>query len=536
MTREPTHASRAFTLDALLALVLAVGAVVFAALVPEGRHLDPLGAALLIGACAALPWRRVRPGLVLALVFAITVPYHILEYRHEAASPIALIALATYSSRVARVKALVTGLMVVAVAISIMSFARDGAVNGDHLGAIGWIFFAAVAGQAWRNHKAYIASLVDRAERAERTREAEARRRVAEERVRIARDLHDLLAHSITLIGVQAGVAAHLARQPRPDGAVLAQALETIADTCRDARAEVRAALTALREEDEAPQNGAVPGLAGLRDLAATVRNTGIEVEVTVDAGADEPAPAVGVAAYRIVQEALTNVVRHVGTGRVRVTAVREGDTLALTVADEGCGAEAAAAGGCAVPGQDTGEVSVPVSALVSAPVPGRPGDGPGGFGIIGMTERARSVGGTLTAGPGEDGGFVVRAVLPAGAGVNDGYAPGRSGSHDAVWRTDGSTFPNPVARGSVSPAQESAEAVRRDPGLVGSESPGSESPGPAPPGSDSPGTERPGQVAPARLAPAPEPWPAPHAHPSGPRPVPPPPPPPTPSPTPEAP
>ncbi|WP_436790650.1 sensor histidine kinase [Yinghuangia sp. YIM S10712] len=443
MNLTPTKTSRAsWSFDALLALLLAVTGLALGYAVPGSRALDPLGAALLVGACAALPWRRARPGLVLVLVLVITVPYHMLDYQHEAASPIALVALATYSARVARVKALVIGIGVMATAVTIMSYARDGAVSGDHLGAIGWIFFSAVAGQAWRNHKAYIASIIDRADRAERAREEEVRRRVAEERVRIARDLHDLLAHSITLIGVQAGVAAHLARQPQPDGDVLAQALETIADTCRDARAEVRAALTVLRDDGEAPDHGVVPGLAGVDDLAASVRHTGVEVAVTVDAGADELAPAVGVAAYRIVQEALTNVVRHASARRVRVTALRENGELVLTVADDGRGDGREA--GDEPPAPAPGTVARPTgNDRVPVPGPAHVVDGPGGFGIIGMSERARSVGGTLTARPGETGGFVVRAVLP----LPDGPAPAEDTADDAAGGTGPRTGRMPPSR-----------------------------------------------------------------------------------------
>ncbi|MGW0662565.1 sensor histidine kinase [Streptodolium elevatio] len=379
--------------DTLLAAAIAVLGAAVAIAAPGTRPTDPLAIVLLLAASATLPWRRQRPGAVLLLVLVLTVPFHMLDYRHEAASPIALVALATFSASVARVKALVIGLLVVVIVLSIMGVLKEGGISGDHLGAIGWVFFSAVAGQAWRWHAAYVASIIDRAERAERTREEEARRRVAEERVRIARDLHDLLAHSITLIGVQAGVAAHLARQPEPDREVLAAALETIADGCRAARAEVRSTLTVLRDPGEGPDQGAVPGLAGVGDLAESVRGAGVDVlvDVALDADADEAAPAVGVAAYRIVQEALTNVVRHAQASRVTVDAVREGGLLRLTVADDGRGV------------------------VAGSP---EPADGPGGFGILGMAERARSVGGTLTAEPGKTGGFTVRAVLPLPAPI----------------------------------------------------------------------------------------------------------------------
>ncbi|MDI2131991.1 sensor histidine kinase [Yinghuangia seranimata] len=372
------------SVDALLALLLGCGAVAAAIRWPGDRPTDPLGLALLGTAYAANTWRRRHAAVVLAVVVLMLMPYNLLGFRHEVGVPAALLALGTFASQTARTKALLVGLAVFLLALTGMAIMHDGEVRLAQLGVIGWIIAAAVAGQAWRGHRIYVTSIIDRAERAERTRDEEARRRVAEERLRIARDLHDLLAHSITLIGVQAGVAAHLAAQPKADRAVLAGALETIADACRTAREEVRATLRVLRAEDVEPELGALPGLQGLADLAETVRSTGVEVDLTVDprlvgGAAAEPGPQVGVAAYRIVQEALTNVVRHADAERVVVNAERVGAVLRLTVHDDGPG----------------GEVRV------------------GGFGIMGMTERARSVGGSLTAGPAAEGGFRVRALLP---------------------------------------------------------------------------------------------------------------------------
>lgn len=277
----------------------------------------------------------------------------------------------------------------------------------------GWIADVVLIGEAVRLHRNYVGAIVERAERAERTREREAARRVAEERVHIARDLHDLLAHSITLIGVQTAVAAHVlvADPDRLDRTALAKALDGIADTCRDARAELRATLEVLRGNDSAAY-GPLPGLDGLPDLARAAEAAGARVSLKVllgpvdaaaehDGTAAEPAatavlaPAVGAAAYRIVQEALTNAVRHGGPAvRVWVTVARgEGDgALRVTVLDDG-GAEAP----------------------VRAAVPGNEPNGTGGYGIVGMRERARSVGGGLQAGPRPGGaGFAVTAVLPA--------------------------------------------------------------------------------------------------------------------------
>ncbi len=183
----------------------------------------------------------------------------------------------------------------------------------------GWVVAVLFCGIDVRYYRQYISAIVERAERAERTREEEARRRVAEERLRIARDLHDLLAHTITLVGVQTSVAAHvLAADPdRLDRTAVAKCLDDIADTCRTARGELRTTLEVLRDGQGAratEARGPLPGLAGLPDLAETARASGAKVELAVRA--DTVPPAVGAAAYRIVQEALTNAVRH-GDGRI---------------------------------------------------------------------------------------------------------------------------------------------------------------------------------------------------------------------------
>jgi signal transduction histidine kinase len=256
-------------------------------------------------------------------------------------------------------------------------------------------------------HGQYFASVVERAERAERTREEEARRRVAEERLRIARDLHDLLAHSITLIGVQTSVAAHvLAADPdRLDRTAVARALDDISETCRTARGELRTTLEVLRADEHGGSDGRgpLPGLDGVPDLVAAARSAGARVEPLGAVRADGVPSAVGAAAYRIVQEALTNAVRHAGPGvLVRVDLRTDGWALRVTVADDGIG--------------DAG--------------------GPPGFGLTGMRERARSVGGTVEAGTREEGGFAVVATLPLGTAV-PGQRTARAGT-DRLEAPDG--------------------------------------------------------------------------------------------------
>lgn len=375
--------------DASLAAALAVVASVLAAAgLGSGRAPDALGWTLLLSAHVPLVWRRRAPMAVLCVAIALIVTYHELDFNHSAPTAASMAALYT----MAETRSLRRTLLIGAGVIGLMVILKidDGMAGvAESMRITGWVIATLVIGSYLRVHRENVAAAVERAERAERTREEEARRRVAEERLRIARDLHDLLAHSITLIGVQTSVAAHvLAADPtRLDRKAVARALDDIAETCRTARGEIRTTLEVLRDGDHASPDtrGPLPGLHGLPDLAATARAAGAEVELTVRAG--DPPPAVGAAAYRIVQEALTNAVRHGGRGdlSVRVGVDELDGALRVRVTDDGTGAAAATPG----------------------------------FGLVGMRERARSVGGTVEAGPRADGeGFEVTAELPLeGAG-----------------------------------------------------------------------------------------------------------------------
>ncbi|MEU8590767.1 histidine kinase [Streptomyces sp. NPDC048664] len=264
----------------------------------------------------------------------------------------------------------------------------------ENLGLFAWTGMAAAAGDAVRSRRAVIHAIRERAERAERTREEEARRRVAEERLRIARDLHDVVAHHIALVNVQAGVAAHVMDR-RPDQAK--EALAHVREASRSALNELRATVGLLRQsgDPEAPTEPA-PGLARLDELADTFRNAGLPVEVArADDGTVLPA-AVDLAAYRVIQEALTNVRKHAGErAKAEVSVVRVGPTLEITVLDDGASAP-----------------TVPAPAAPEPPGPGAAGRG--GHGLLGMRERVTALGGTLTAAPRYGGGFRVHAILPA--------------------------------------------------------------------------------------------------------------------------
>ncbi|MFI8532590.1 sensor histidine kinase [Streptomyces aquilus] len=389
LTRDPRTAPHATRNDAVLAAVLAAVAAVLAAFTDTLRHPDALGWTLLLAAHVPLVWRRRRPLLVLAAVVVLVIPYHALDNNHGAPVPASLVALYTVTVTQRPARSILVGAAGLALSLTVMLTFGDHKQASDLVRIYGWVLAVLFIGIDVRYYRQYVASLVERAERAERTREEEARRRVAEERLRIARDLHDLLAHTITLIGVQTSVAAHvLAADPeRLDRETIAKALNDIADTCRTARGELRTTLEVLREQGAAAKEarGPLPGLDGVPDLVEAARLAGARVTQTVRTGETTP-PAVGAAAYRIVQEALTNAVRHAGAEPVvRVEVYEEQGALRLAVTDDGAG-EAGAGGSSS---------------------------GDGGFGLVGMRERARSVGGTLDAGPRAGGGFEVTAVLP---------------------------------------------------------------------------------------------------------------------------
>jgi signal transduction histidine kinase len=239
-----------------------------------------------------------------------------------------------------------------------------------------------VTSRIWQLH---LREVEQRAEEAERTRDEAARRRAMEERLRIARELHDSLTHSISVIQVQAGVAVHLARKRGED---VPPALLAIQEAGADAGRELRETLGVLRSEED----GDGSGLSQLDSLVARARAAGLPVTMTVT-GAQRPLPAeADQAAYRIVQEALTNVSRHAGAASASVHLHYTPDTLSIRVDDDGKGQ---------VTSTGTGN--------------GTRASGPG-LGLVGMRERVSALGGQLQAGPRDSGGFRVRAELPARA------------------------------------------------------------------------------------------------------------------------
>ncbi|MFB9659675.1 sensor histidine kinase [Glycomyces mayteni] len=235
----------------------------------------------------------------------------------------------------------------------------------------GWIIAVPAIGAVVAHHRRYRAETLVALEETRR-------RSVAEERIRIARDLHDAVGHHLSLINVQATAA--LRKQRKDPAFATGEVLEVVAETSRMSLRELRAMVGVLREAGEDAPTGPGPSIGQLPALAEAARASGLEVDLRVDGTAEVPV-AVDAAAYRVVQESLTNVLRHARASRVQVNVVIGTSTLAISVADDGVG--------------------------------DAKGANRAGNGLAGMRERAEGLGGTFDAGPREDGGFTVEAAWP---------------------------------------------------------------------------------------------------------------------------
>jgi signal transduction histidine kinase len=265
---------------------------------------------------------------------------------------------------------------------SLATLAAD-AVAGFSPLVAGWFIGDSVAAR-----RRYLAGLAEQAER-KRAAEAErARLQVREERVRIARELHDVVAHSLTVITVQAGVGRRLAAKRPEEASTALESIETIGRTAQD---ELRVVLGLLRDEEIGPAALApAPGLVDLKELAENVRASGTPVELQMSGTDRQLSPTLELSVYRVIQEALTNVVKHAPGARATVDLVVSDRAVRLEVTDDGGTA-----------GRSTGDDMRP----------GRPGPG---HGIVGMRERIGAFGGWLVAGPLPDRGFHVLAEVPA--------------------------------------------------------------------------------------------------------------------------
>ncbi|MEU1115005.1 MULTISPECIES: histidine kinase [unclassified Streptomyces] len=397
--------------DAALATAVLVCMVVGSFAEPYGEHgptwgtRTPDAPSLLLMALGALAlvFRRRAPWSVLAATCAASIVELLTGQPRAPVVMCAVIALFTVAARTDRSTTWRIGLVTMTglTGVAMLSGPLPWYAQ-ENLGIFAWTGMAAAAGDAVRSRRAFVDAIRERAERAERTREEEARRRVAEERLRIARDLHDVVAHHIALVNVQAGVAAHVMDR-RPDQAK--EALSHVRDASRSALNELRATVGLLRQsgDPEAPTEPA-PGLHRLDELVETFRNAGLPVEVALGQVGLDLAAAVDLAAFRIIQEALTNVQRHAGQqAKAEVSVVRVGPNVEVTVIDDGPGPEG---NGREAGGAEPGD-------RAAADGEAGPGESRGGHGLIGMRERATALGGSCSAGPRYGGGFRVHAILP---------------------------------------------------------------------------------------------------------------------------
>lgn len=367
----------------LVAAILII-AVAFAPLPDEEfRPTGWLQVLLVIAPAAVLPFRRRWPlGVLIAclLLYGVASAWvGLLSPGTGLAVAIAMFGVADRSTRPRRATVLIGGAAVVVVFLLSIPVAVDNVFDPRVFQFVFAVAFAAAAGDGARSRRAYVAAITERAERAERTREAEARRRVTEERLRLARDLHDAVAHQIAVISLNAGVASSVLRE-NPDRA--ADALSTIRGAARTVLGEIGNLLAVLRA-DEPDGEVAAPqyGLEHLPGLLAQFRTAGLDVHTRVDGDAARVTGAVGLVAYRVIQEALTNAHKHGSEHRAHVLLEVDPDALRIVVTNPTNG-----------PGSDD-EFGT-------------------GMGLIGLRERVTSVKGIVHAGH-APGGWKITAVLP---------------------------------------------------------------------------------------------------------------------------
>jgi signal transduction histidine kinase len=370
------------------------------------RPYDLLGLVLLLTVMVPVIWRRRAPRLVLAVSVAATVPLLALGYSDHGAAFATLLALYTVAAHCERRPALIALGWTCAIMVPLLVAGIF--YEGEQLPLSVFIANIVILATAWligdtiRNRRQLVEVLRLRAETAERQRDEEARRAVLAERARIAREMHDIVAHGMSVMIVQAGGARRILAK-HPDQAT--EALASIERTGREAMAEMRRLLGVLRDDEAITAPGAAnanavidlgsgppaplapqPGLTSVPHLVEQWNDAGLPVTCRIGASPEEVPGSVDVSAYRLIQEALTNVSKHAGPATATVQVAIEGDRLDIRVDDDGRGAAAAGA--------------------------------EQGHGLLGMQERVAVFDGTVTAGPRPGGGWSVHASLPLPAGA----------------------------------------------------------------------------------------------------------------------
>ena len=390
------------TQDLALALALAVYNV--ASLIPEARQLKLPYVAFLLVVLQALPliWRRRWP---VAVFVAVGIPRTIYDQLAWSFDPLPLASAIAYYTVMDRCS---TRVRVVISAVLIFGIVRSQTLPGhnepyDFFVVALQFVVAGTLGILSRTRRAYLQAVEARAEQAEAERDRQVALAAADERTRIARELHDVVAHHVSLMAVQSEAAAALL-PGRP--AEAAKAVDIIGHTAREALTELRRLLGVLRGPAEVNGRAATapaPSISALDEVLEQVRQAGIEVNLRVEGRPSKLPPGVDLTAYRIVQEALTNIVKHSGADEAAVTVRYEPGYVTVSVADTGNRAVAVTLGRVASRGRAGSSVGGGARPAAS-----------GGFGLAGIAERVASCGGKLTVGPSEAGGFAVTARLPA--------------------------------------------------------------------------------------------------------------------------
>lgn len=331
-------------------------------------------------------WRRSHaPLVVVVVVIASLVSVALVEPRQAAFEPFLALVLAFYSvgAHTEERRAVATLLIAIpaGVVAGVLAAHFGWSKTGNSLPTVVWITTAWIVGRIIRSWRGRAVALEHANRILEEQRELQAQAAVAVERGRIARELHDVIAHNISMIVVQAGAAARVLEGEQPN---VRKALETIETTGRETVDEMRRLLGVLRRADDGQALAPQPGLAALDALVAQVREAGLPVDLQIEGTPLPLPPGLDLSAYRIAQEGLTNALKHAGAARASVKLTYARDTVEIEIRDDGAGSG---------------------------------GAGGTGHGLVGMRERVALWGGKLHVGP-ERGGWVVRASLPRGGGA----------------------------------------------------------------------------------------------------------------------
>jgi signal transduction histidine kinase len=362
-------------------IALGLGLAIAAGVAANGAHSDlrPLLTVLAVGTGLSLALRCLYPVQVFWLTVVVTAFFALVYDGYwPFAAILAFYSVAAHTARRTAATAGLLGLLVLAWPIASVdsqpfSWSRVALVAGR----LAPLVAAWALGDNVRTRRAYLASLEERAAQLERERDANARRAAAEEQARIAREVHDVVAHNLSVIVVQATAADRVFASDPQDAR---RAVQAIGTTARQALDELRRVLGVVRGDEQPVEFAPQPDLERLEGLLDQVRAAGLAVDLEVSGERRALSPALELSAYRIVQEALTNTLRHAGATHATVTLRYDADRLDVEVVDDGT----------------------------------KPADGNGsGHGLIGMRERAASFGGRVDAGPRADGGFRVSAELP---------------------------------------------------------------------------------------------------------------------------